>query len=115
MVAETRLGWRWGGVWLASVGALAFLLGGCGQAGSWDDPFVVRDRISYWFMRQMMPAPREVAADLWVNGELKGAYEIEERWGRESLAGHYASPFGPIYRLRGSLSVDPYAYVGADP
>jgi hypothetical protein len=84
-------------------------------SGSWDDPFVVRDRIAYWFMRQMMPAPREVAADLWVNGELKGAYEIEERWGRESLAGHYSPPFGPLYRLRGSLTADPYGYAGADP
>ena len=33
-------------------------------SGSWDDPFIVRDRLAYWFYRQVMPAPREIAAQL---------------------------------------------------
>jgi spore coat protein CotH len=84
-------------------------------SGSSDDPFVIRDRIAYWYMRQLMPAPREVAAELTVNGEGRGAYQIEERWDAASLAGHFASPLGPCYRLRGVGGSDPYAHVGDDP
>src|SRR5262245_26973390 len=27
-------------------------------SGSWDDPFIVRDRLAYWVYRQVMAAPR---------------------------------------------------------
>jgi hypothetical protein len=83
--------------------------------GSWDDPFLARDRLAYWCFRQMMPAPREVAAQLAVNGELRGSYEIEERWDRDSLQTYFEKPFGPLYRMRGVIGLDPYEYKGLDP
>ena len=83
--------------------------------GSWDDPFMARDRLAYWYFRQMMPAPREVAAEVAVNGEWRGSFEIEERWDRDSLETYFDKPFGPLYRLRGVIGADPYAYQGPDP
>ena len=55
-------------------------------SGSWDDPFIVRDRLAYWVYRQVMPAPRETAAQVWVNGQPRGVFELEEVWGKEALA-----------------------------
>ena len=62
-----------------------------------------------------MPAPRETAAQLWVNGQPRGVFEIEEVWGKESLASRFPDPTGPLYRLRGLTNTDPYEYKGADP
>jgi hypothetical protein len=84
-------------------------------SGSWDDPFLIRDRLAYWCYRQVMPAPREVAARLWVNGAPRGIFEIEEIWGRESLAERFADATGPVYRIRGLTNLDPYEYKGMDP
>jgi spore coat protein CotH len=84
-------------------------------SGSWDDPFLIRDRLAYWCYRQIMPAPREVAARLWVNGEPRGIFEIEEIWGRETLSEWFADATGPLYRLRGLTNQDPYEYKGTDP
>jgi spore coat protein CotH len=84
-------------------------------SGSWDDPFIARDRLAYWVYRQVMPAPRETAAQVWVNGQPRGVFEIEEVWGKEALASRFADPTGPIYRLRGLTNADPYAYNGDDP
>jgi spore coat protein CotH len=50
-------------------------------SGSWDDPFIVRDRLAYWLYRQVMPSPREVPAQVWINGQPRGIFEIEEIWG----------------------------------
>ena len=83
-------------------------------SGSWDDPFIVRDRLAYWLYRQVMPAPREVPAQLWINGQPRGIFEIEEVWGKEALASRFADPNGPLYRLRGLTNTDPYAYQGTD-
>ena len=55
-------------------------------SGSWDDPFLIRDRLAYWYYRQIMPAPREVAARLWCQRRAPGHFEIEEIWGRETLS-----------------------------
>jgi hypothetical protein len=84
-------------------------------SGSWDDPFIVRDRLAYWVYRQVMPAPRETASQLWVNGQPRGVFEIEEVWGKESLTTRFPDPTGPLYRLRGLTNTDPYEYKGADP
>jgi spore coat protein CotH len=84
-------------------------------SGSWDDPFIVRDRLAYWVYRQVMPAPRETAAQVWINGEPRGVFEIEEVWGKEALASRFQDPSGPLYRLRGLTNTDPYAYNGDDP
>lgn len=84
-------------------------------SGSWDDPFVFRDRLAYWYFSQFMPSPKEVAAELVVNGVSKGAYEIEEHWDRTAIKEHFAAPFGPLYRLRGLIGSDPYQFEGADP
>jgi hypothetical protein len=84
-------------------------------SGSWDDPFIVRDRLGYWVYRQVMPAPRETASQIWVNGQPRGVFEIEEVWGKESLSLRFTDPTGPLYRLRGLTNTDPYEYKGADP
>jgi spore coat protein CotH len=84
-------------------------------SGSWDDPFIVRDRLAYWVYRQVMPAPRETAAQVWVNGQPRGVFEIEEVWGKEALSSRFTDSTGPIYRLRGLTNTDPYAYNGDDP
>ena len=84
-------------------------------SGSWDDPFIVRDRLAYWVYRQVMPAPRETAAQVWVNGQPRGVFELEEVWGKEALASRFADASGPLYRLRGLTNTDPYEYKGADP
>jgi spore coat protein CotH len=83
-------------------------------SGSWDDPFIVRDRLAYWLYRQVMPAPREVPAQVWINGQPRGIFEIEEIWGKEALMSRFADPNGPLYRLRGLTNTDPYAYYGTD-
>jgi len=84
-------------------------------SGSWDDPFIVRDRLAYWVYRQVMPAPRETAAQVWVNGQPRGVFEIEEVWGKEALMARSLDTSGPVYRLRGLTNTDPYEYKGADP
>jgi hypothetical protein len=83
--------------------------------GSWDDPFLIRDQLAYWYYRQFMPAPREVTTQLWVNGQLRGAYEIEEIWSKRALKRHFADSSGPLYRIRGVAGVDPYEFVGMLP
>lgn len=83
-------------------------------SGSWDDPFVVRDRLAYWYFRQLMPAPREVAAALTVNGASNGAFEIEEIWDRNAVKAYFEKPYGALYRLRGTIGADPFAYAGPD-
>jgi hypothetical protein len=83
-------------------------------SGSWDDPFIVRDRLAYWVYRQVMPAPRETAAQVWVNGQPRGIFEIEEVWGKEALTSRFTDPSGPLYRLRGLTNLDPYEYKGDD-
>ena len=62
-----------------------------------------------------MPAPRETAAQVWVNGQPRGVFEIEEVWGKEALAARSMDASGPMYRLRGLTNTDPYAYNGDDP
>jgi spore coat protein CotH len=82
--------------------------------GSWDDPFIVRDRLGYWVYRQVMHAPRIVATRIAVNGQDRGIYEIEEVWGKESLQSRFADADGPLYRIRGLTNLDPYEYKGLD-
>jgi hypothetical protein len=82
--------------------------------GSWDDPFIVRDRLGYWVYRQVMNAPRIVPTRLAVNGQDRGIYEIEEVWGKESLQPRFANADGPLYRIRGLTNLDPYEYKGLD-
>ena len=53
-----------------------------------------------------MPAPREVPAQLWINGQPRGIFEIEEVWGKEALASRFADATGPLYRLRGLTNTD---------
>ncbi|HET6149144.1 MAG TPA: CotH kinase family protein [Polyangia bacterium] len=84
-------------------------------SGSWDDPFIFRDRLAYWYFAQLMPTPREVATELVVNGVSKGAYEIEQHWDRDAVRAFFSEPFGPLYRLRGMIGADPYQFMGADP
>jgi len=84
-------------------------------SGSWDDPLIFRDRLAYWYFAQLTPTPREVATELIVNGESKGAFEIEQHWDRKSIKANFSEPYGPLYRLRGMIGSDPYEFKGADP
>jgi hypothetical protein len=83
-------------------------------SGAWDDPFVFRDRLAYWYFRQKMPAPRQTAAVLTVNDHSTGSYEIEERWDRDAVKRHFPEPYGALYRMRGAIGADPFAYLGPD-
>jgi hypothetical protein len=83
-------------------------------SGSWDDPFIIRDRLAYWVYRQVMPAPREVPTRLSVNGEDRGIFEIEEVWDKQSLEERFPNADGPLYRIRGLTNLDPYEYKGLD-
>ena len=84
-------------------------------SGSWDESFVARDRLAYWAYSQFMPAPREVAAELTVNGQFRGVYQIEEIWSKDSLKRHFVDDSGTLYRIRGISGQDPFAYKGEDP
>jgi spore coat protein H len=81
--------------------------------GFFSDPSMIRDRVSYWVYRFVMPAPRSVHCRLFVNGEFRGLYGVEEVWDDESIRERFGNPIGFLYRIRGeALPADPYEYVG---
>ena len=51
------------------------------------DPSMIRERVAMAFLRRLgVPAPREVHAKLYVNGEYFGLYVIVEPWTRCSCS-----------------------------
>ena len=84
-------------------------------SGAWDDPFVLRDQLAYWYYRHFMPAPREVSTELVINGSSRGVFELEEIWEKQSLKSRFTDDSGTLYRLRGVAGFDPYDYIGDDP
>ncbi|MBI2932581.1 MAG: CotH kinase family protein [Planctomycetes bacterium] len=84
--------------------------------GMWYDPSMLRQRLSYWMFRMRMPAPRSVHSRLFVNGQYRGLYEIEERIDSRLVISRFGGEVGNLYRIRGpGVDVDPYRYVGPDP
>jgi spore coat protein CotH len=56
----------------------------------WQDPSMMRERISMLFYRRLgWPAPREAYARLWVNDEYAGLYSMVEEIDEEFLAHHF--------------------------
>jgi spore coat protein CotH len=80
--------------------------------GEYDDHSMMRERLAYFVFRQMLPTPQAAHVRLVVNGQLRGLYTIREVWDADSIGAHFAQPLGPLYRVRGAIGADPYAYLG---
>jgi hypothetical protein len=83
--------------------------------GEYDDYSMMRERLAYFVFRQVVPTPQAAHVRLTVNGQLRGLYTIREIWDADSIGAHFSQPLGPLYRVRGFVGTDPYAYVGTDP
>jgi spore coat protein CotH len=80
--------------------------------GEYDDHSMMRERLAYFVFRAMLPTPQAAHVRLVVNGQLRGLYTIREVWDADSIGPHFAQPLGPLYRVRGAIGADPYAYLG---
>ena len=80
--------------------------------GQWDDSSMMRDGLAKFVYRAAIPTGQEGYGRLVVNGDLRGLYCVLEMWNEQSIAGHFSSPFGPLYRIRGVFGTDPYKYLG---
>jgi len=83
--------------------------------GMYGDQSMMRDRLAYTVWRAVMPAPHEVSTHVVVNGDSRGLFDIVEVWDDVAIKKHFTEPLGPLYRIRGILGTDPYAYLGPDP
>jgi len=88
-------------------------LGEINIKGEYDDHSMLRERLAYFVFRHMLPTPQAAHVRLVVNGQLRGLYTIREVWDADSIGAHFAQPLGPLYRVRGAIGADPYAYLGA--
>jgi hypothetical protein len=82
--------------------------------GEFDDHSMMRERLSYFVFRAVVPTPLAAHVRLTVNGQLRGLYTIREVWDDDSIAEHFPQPPGPLYRVRGlhMAGADPYLYMG---
>jgi spore coat protein CotH len=80
--------------------------------GEYDDHSMMRERLAYFVFRAMLPTPQAAHVRLVVNGQLRGLYTIREVWDADSIGPHFTQPLGPLYRVRGIVGTDPYAYLG---
>ena len=84
------------------------------------DLSMMRERLAFSVFRTQVPTPREAAARLTVNGDLRGHYTVIEVWDSESIEEQFAMPTGPLDRIRGlhqgamPEQGDPYFYRGPD-
>ena len=84
--------------------------------GEYDDGSMMRERLALFVFNALMPAPKVAHARLVVNGDLRGLFTLRQDWRESSIAEHFSSPVGPLYRLRPALHTDdPYTYQGDDP
>ena len=65
------------------------------------DQSMMRERLAFFVFRTQVPTPREAAARLTVNGELRGHFTVIEVWDSESIEEQFPMPAGPLYRIRG--------------
>jgi hypothetical protein len=64
------------------------------------DATFMRDRLAYGVYRQMgLPAPRSAHARLFVNGDLKGLYEVEEPITKSFLEHRFGTSSGNLYEM----------------
>ncbi len=83
--------------------------------GQYGDQSLMRDRLAFFVFRPIMPTPQQAHARMVVNGDLRGLYSVVEVWDSKSIKEHFSEPVGPLYRLRGVIGTDPYAYISGDP
>ena len=82
------------------------------------DQSMMRERLAFFVFRTQVPTPREAAARLTVNGDLRGHYTVIEVWDSESIEEQFTPPAGPLWRIRGLVQGatpelgDPYLYRG---
>ncbi|MBI4563296.1 MAG: CotH kinase family protein [Planctomycetes bacterium] len=81
--------------------------------GMINDPSFMRDRISYGVYRQHLVAPRAAHGRLYVNGEYRGVYLIEERVDGHMMRNRFDGEVGNLYRILSS-QIEPYAWQGTD-
>jgi hypothetical protein len=80
--------------------------------GQWDDASMMRDGVSKFVYRAVIPTGQEAYGRVVVNGDLRGLYAVVETWNEESIQARFAAPLGPLYRIRGLPGIDPYKYLG---
>ena len=68
--------------------------------GTYGESSMIRDRISYFMFRKVMPTPHAAHSRLVVNGELRGVFGVIEVWESDALKEHFSEPLGALYRLR---------------
>jgi hypothetical protein len=88
------------------------------------DESMMRERLAFFVFRTQVPTPREAAARVTVNGDLRGHFTVIEMWDTESIQETFGipagTPSGPLYRIRGLAQGatpekgDPYFYRGPD-
>jgi spore coat protein H len=78
--------------------------------GFYGESSLLRDRISYFMFRKVMPTPNAAHARVMVNGELRGVFGVIEIWESDAIKAHFSEPVGALYRLRGVTGTDPYLY-----
>lgn len=76
---------------------------------------MMRDSLSYWVFRAGIPAtPRTAYCRLFVNGEYRGVYMVEERVTGDLVRNRYGGEVGNLYRMRVDRP-EAFAYRGPDP
>jgi hypothetical protein len=83
--------------------------------GFYGESSMLRDRISYFMFRKVMPTPSAAHSRVMVNGELRGVFGVIEVWESDALKGHFSEPLGALYRLRGIKGTDPYLHIDDNP
>lgn len=79
------------------------------------DSSFMRDRLAYGIYRDLgVPAPRSAHARLYVNGDYKGVYEVEEPVKKEFAKHRWGEKAGNLYEIERH---DPslYSWLGEDP
>jgi hypothetical protein len=76
------------------------------------DPSMLRERLAYGCYRAAgLPAPREVHAQVRINGEDRGLYAVEERIGKRYIKKHCPGPMSQLYYWNGYK--DDFAWEGS--
>lgn len=75
------------------------------------DASMMKDRISYGVFGHRIAAPRAVHCRLFVNGEYRGVYLVEELVDDVMMKDRFGSQLGNLYRIRVSGG-DPYLWAG---
>jgi len=82
-----------------------------------EDHSMMRDRIAYWAYRQFgVPAPRSCHARLYVNGDYKGVYEVEEPIRKDFVRYRWGEDGGNLYNINYNTGAwGTYDWRGRDP